>query len=326
MKVSVIIPVYNTEAYLRECVDSVIGQTYGNIEVILVDDGSKDGSPAICDNYAASDRRIKVIHKENGGLSDARNRGVYEASGDYLIFLDSDDYWATPTSLEELVDVAMRNSECDFIGFNCSYFYQSTNRVEKWQPFATELAKPQPPANCIIQLVASGVFPMSACFKLIKRSIFTDKLRFIKGLTSEDIPWFINLLESSQKCCFINQYIYVYRKDVPTSISSSFSTKKFNDLLSIMENGWNSEHEWSKETRNALLSFWAYELCILRAMTGFMPKAQRKEAVAKLRNYDWLLRYKTNPKVRFVAILQRLFGRKVTNILLHSYIKRRMAQ
>ena len=78
MKVSVIIPVYNTEAYLRECVDSVIGQTYGNIEVILVDDGSKDGSPAICDNYAASDRRIKVIHKENGGLSDARNRGIYE--------------------------------------------------------------------------------------------------------------------------------------------------------------------------------------------------------------------------------------------------------
>ena len=82
MKVSVIIPVYNTEAYLRQCVDSVIGQTYNNIEVILVDDGSKDGSPAVCDSYAASDTRIRVIHKENGGLSVARNRGVDEATGD----------------------------------------------------------------------------------------------------------------------------------------------------------------------------------------------------------------------------------------------------
>lgn len=326
MKVSVIIPVYNTEAYIHECVDSVIKQTYQNIEVILIDDGSQDNSPAICDSYATCDQRIKVIHKENGGLSDARNRGIDEASGNYVIFLDSDDYWATPSSLEELVNVAKCNPECDFIGFNCSYFYQATNKIEKWIPFAPELAYSQPSANCIIQLVESGVFPMSACFKLIKRSIFTDKLRFIRGLTSEDIPWFINLLEHSHRCCFINQYIYVYRKNVTTSISSSFSTKKFNDLLSILENGVNREYKWSKETQDALLSFWAYELCILRAMTGFMPKHQRKKTLIKLHDYDWLLHYKANPKVRFIARLQKLLGQKIVNTLLHMYIKHRMTR
>lgn len=325
MKVSVIIPVYNTEAYLRQCVDSVIGQTYNNIEVILVDDGSKDGSPAVCDGYAASDTRIRVIHKENGGLSDARNRGVDEATGDYVIFIDSDDYWATPTSLEELVAEAEQSPECDFIGFNCSYFYQATNKVERWIPYAEELSIAMTPANCIVHLVASGVFPMSACFKLIKRSILADKLRFVKGLTSEDIPWFISLMESSHKCRFVNNYAYVYRKDVPTSISSSFSLKKYNDLFSILESGVAEVHKWDKKTQDALLSFWAYELCILRAQTGYMPKAQRKESLASLRKYEWLLRYKTNPKVRLIARIQRVLGWSITSSLLHSYLKRRMA-
>ena len=90
--VSVIVPVYNVERYLRHCVNSILIQTYHNLEVILVDDGSPDNCPKICDEYAKADARVKVIHKNNGGLSDARNIGMQAASGDYLMFVDSDDW------------------------------------------------------------------------------------------------------------------------------------------------------------------------------------------------------------------------------------------
>lgn len=92
VKVSIVIPVYNVESYLRQCIDSVLNQSYQNLELVLVDDGSKDSSPAICDEYAAKDSRVVVVHKANGGAAAARNDGIRKATGDYVTFLDSDDY------------------------------------------------------------------------------------------------------------------------------------------------------------------------------------------------------------------------------------------
>lgn len=102
MKISVIIPVYNTEKYLKECVESVLAQTYHNLEILLINDGATDSSPQICESYAKQDARIKLIHKENGGLSDTRNTGIKQCSGDYVLFLDSDDYWDDPKMVKSL--------------------------------------------------------------------------------------------------------------------------------------------------------------------------------------------------------------------------------
>ena len=99
--ISVIVPVYNVESYLSRCVDSIVEQTYHDLEIILVDDGSTDGSPQICDDYATKDSRIKVIHKKNGGEGDARNCGVVSSHGEYMSFVDSDD-WLTPNAIEVL--------------------------------------------------------------------------------------------------------------------------------------------------------------------------------------------------------------------------------
>ena len=104
---SVIVPVYNVEAYLPRCVDSILAQSYSNLEVILVDDGAKDASGAICDAYAAKDPRVKVIHKENGGLSSARNAGLDIALGEYIAFVDSDD-WIEPDAYQHLLEVMER--------------------------------------------------------------------------------------------------------------------------------------------------------------------------------------------------------------------------
>ena len=118
-RVSVIIPVYNVETFINRCVDSVLSQTLSDIEIILVDDGSPDDSPAICDEYALQDTRVKVIHKQNGGLASARNAGMREAAGEYIFFVDSDD-WIDEEALEELTGIADTN-HVDFVRFRPMY-------------------------------------------------------------------------------------------------------------------------------------------------------------------------------------------------------------
>ena len=134
--ISVIVPVYNVEKYLCQCVDSILGQTYRDLEVILVDDGSPDGCPRICDEYARKDGRVKVIHKKNGGLSDARNAGLEMAGGEYVIFVDSDDFWKDESVLSRLVEIFEGGDrEWDFVNFNCQYFYQQDNVVKPWAEY-----------------------------------------------------------------------------------------------------------------------------------------------------------------------------------------------
>lgn len=109
--ISVIVPIYKVEAYLNRCVESIVRQTYTELEIILVDDGSPDGCPALCDEWAGKDKRIKVIHKSNGGLSDARNAGMRAAEGNYISFVDSDD-WIAPEFYRLLLE-AMRETGSD---------------------------------------------------------------------------------------------------------------------------------------------------------------------------------------------------------------------
>ena len=111
--ISVIIPVYKVEPYLRQCVDSILSQTYTNLEVILVDDGSSDHCPAICDSYATQDSRVRVIHKTNGGLSDARNAALEVCTGDYIAFVDSDD-WIEPEMYTDMMDL-MQKQKLDIV-------------------------------------------------------------------------------------------------------------------------------------------------------------------------------------------------------------------
>lgn len=107
-KLSIIVPVYKVEQYLNRCVDSILNQTYRNIEIVLVDDGSPDRSGEICDRYAKSDERVKVVHKKNGGVSSARNIGFSSSTGEYIGYVDSDDYIA-PTMYEDMIDVLEKN-------------------------------------------------------------------------------------------------------------------------------------------------------------------------------------------------------------------------
>lgn len=318
MKVSFIVPIYNVEKYLSECVESILAQTYSDFEMLLVDDGSPDNCPALCDDWATKDSRIKTLHKPNGGLSDARNYGLDHAQGDYVVFVDSDDFWVEKDCLERLMNVVDAHPECDFIGFNCSYYYSDTKTYKKWVAYNESLSVPTDKNIVICSLVASGTFPMSACLKIIKRKSLSDMgLRFIKGTIAEDIPWFIDLLEGSKKCMFVNQYIYAYRQNVAGSITASGNPKSTSDLFAIVKNevAKMKNRSIAKDAKDALYSFLAYEFCILLTASSRMSKEIRKE----LMNYKWLLDYTSNPKVRKAAFVNKLFGIKVTELVLKFY-------
>ena len=323
MKISFILPVYNVEAYLRECVESLLAQTYTVFEIVLVDDGSPDGSPALCDQLATEDNRIKVLHKPNGGLSDARNAGLNIASGDYVIFVDSDDKWIGENSLEKLIELIKTYPECQFYGFNCQYFYPATNTYSKWVAYAENILTPINGSSAMCALVESGTFPMSACLKIFKKSfLLNNKLYFEKGILAEDIPWFISVLEKCGKCVFSNQYIYAYRQNVIGSITQSFGERSFNNLFMIIkrELSWIENRQFDYEAKQALYSFLAYEYCILLASIRRLDNSLRCLKRKELLEYKWLLKYDTHPKVKKVAFLYKIIGIKWIEIILNKYL------
>lgn len=316
MKVTFILPIYNVEKYLSECVNSILSQTYSDFEVLLVDDGSPDNCPALCDEWTRKDNRIKALHKPNGGLSDARNYGLDYAQGDYVVFVDSDDFWMNEDCLEHLMKVVDTYPECDFIGFNCSYYYSDIKLYRRWVLYDDRLTVPVDKDTAICSLVASGTMPMSACLKIIKRKSLLDiGLRFIKGTIAEDIPWFIDLLDGAKSCMFVNQYIYAYRQNVAGSITASGNPKSTRNLFTIVKNEIKKmdSRNISKEAKDALYSFLAYEFCIL--LTSDMPLEMKSE----LMQYKWLLNYTASPKVRKASLVNKLFGIKATECVLRFY-------
>ena len=322
MKISYILPIYKVEAYLRECVDSLISQTYKDIEVLLVDDGSPDGCPALCDQLATEDNRIIALHKPNGGLSDARNYGLQYATGDSVIFVDSDDIWVGENSLEKLVAHIEKYPECQFYGFNCQYYYPDTNTYQKWVPYDDAVLSPVDGSSAMCSLVASGTLPMSACLKAIDRQWLLDMhITFKIGQIAEDIPWFINLLDKCDKCVFVNDYIYAYRQNREGSITVSAGERSFNSLLDIVKTELEliDGRSLSAEAKGALRSFLAYEVSIMMSGTCHLPKEKQASARKELKQLCWLLKYTQNPKVHMVSRVYNLLGYAITERVLRLY-------
>lgn len=205
MKVSVVVPVYNVQKYLRQCIDSILGQTYTEFEVILVDDGSTDDCPQICDEYCKSDQRIKVIHKKNGGLSDARNCGIDHANGEYICFIDSDDIVATDYigSMLAHVGKGIRIASCGYC-----YYYDSGKKIKINYENIRQYYKGIE-AQKYLNII--GYFNVSACNKLFKKSLF-DEIRFPVGKKSED--WYVmyKLIEKAGGIYYNSDIKYFYRQ------------------------------------------------------------------------------------------------------------------
>ena len=219
--VSIIIPVYNVELFLDSCLKSVIDQTYKNIEILLINDGSTDNSANICIDYSKIDSRIKVFNKENGGLSDARNYGLNYAKGEYVFFLDSDDLLQSNT-IEILYKYLKNNSIviCELDRFKNNYSYDSSNII-------INEYTPKEYFSSILELNNNTY----ACGNLIPRQFLND-IRFIKGRYFEDMATMYYIYHKCSKIMKMNLKMYKYRYN-PNSIIHTINTKKIDDCLYI---------------------------------------------------------------------------------------------
>ena len=218
-KVSVIVPVYKVEPYLDRCIQSIVNQTYTNLEIILVDDGSPDNSPAMCDEWAKKDSRIVVIHKDNGGLSSARNAGVDTATGEYISFIDSDDY----------VDVDMIHSMLNYALDNnlsvvcCGrYRVSGDNKNEMFNLSSDTICTGE---EAIKQILIGGFIEEAAWDKIYHKSIFKNR-RFPLGEINEDIVQTINILGSCDNVGHIGKSYYYYCENQNSITTSKYTPKK----------------------------------------------------------------------------------------------------
>ena len=206
---SIIVPVYKVEKYLSECVESILSQTFTDFELILVDDGSPDNCPIICDEYARQDERIKVIHKENGGISSARNAGIDFANGKYIIFCDSDDYYCSENYFAHMYDM-LKKREVDMVF--CRYNKLVNGKLTAVLPFDCSRIDGLCDDDLIYYLSKNDQIDSSAWSKCIRTEFLVkNKLFFVQGLVSEDVEWMCRCLQQIKTVAFLPNIAYCYR-------------------------------------------------------------------------------------------------------------------
>lgn len=229
-EVSIIVPVYQVENYIRQCIDSILAQTFTDFELILVDDGSKDGSGQICDEYAWMDERVKVIHQENGGLSDARNKGMDHMTGNYFMFVDSDDY--IEPNMVECLYKSILEKKVDLVVCNYLYFFENDRKKD----FATN-GKAEVLSGAEIFYNRKnernyGIWTI-ACNKLYKSDIF-GKVRFPYGKYHEDEFWANDIYQMDIKVAVIPECLYDYRQR-DNSIMGKKSIARNLDIIEALQ-------------------------------------------------------------------------------------------
>ena len=225
--ISVIVPVYNVEQYLPKCIDTIVNQTYQNLEIILIDDGSTDNSGKMCDEYLSNDNRIKVIHKENGGLSDARNIGLNIATGKYITFVDSDDY-IDKNYVEILYNLLVKNDADISVGRNYREYPEKTVNmgINKEMLLTNEEA--------LEKLLYEDDFDTSAWAKLYKKDLFND-IRFPKNRIYEDMATTYKLIDKASKIYLGSYPIYHYIVRGSSLSNQNYTEKNWDLILSNEE-------------------------------------------------------------------------------------------
>lgn len=319
---SIIVPVYNVEDYLEHCLNSVIEQSFQNFELIVVNDGSTDSSPTICEKYALQDDRVKVIHKKNGGSSEARNVGVLASIGTYLLFIDSDDYWEDKNFLLSISTVIERDPKLDIINFGwVKYFPARDKFVPEKRNFSASPLTDEKQIQYINRLIKKDLYIASAWNKCIKRTFVVDNnISFKNGLKSEDMDWCGQLLFHMPDMTCLDTNSYIYRQERAGSITSNVDKKHLEDIIQMIQLAIvDSQKLHSLEKRN-YLSFYAVQYLTLLFNLNVLSRQddpQLFKEVFELRN---ILNNDLNYKVKIANTFRNLFGFAVMIRLLRLYV------
>ena len=278
--ISVIVPVYKVEKYVGKCIESILAQTFRDLELILVDDGTPDNSGAICDEYAQKDSRIKVFHKENGGVSTARNYGIEKATGEWICFVDSDDY-ITPTYLE---DFCLGKQDLLLQGYIKKYY----NGIEKSYGFedCNYYTLPEILAYTELHYIIN-----SPCFKLFKNRIIKDNyIRFdVSTSYGEDHLFVLDYIQHINSINYSNHYGYIYT--VGMSDSLNHRIVPLNEIIYYTNMSHQKQKQLLNRYSNTILSYAyrkIYENNIVRVFRSFVnTKGTYNDFVILLRNFDF---------------------------------------
>lgn len=315
--ISIIVPVYNVEKYLSRCIDSILSQTFFDFEILLIDDGSTDGSPIICDKYSNKDSRVRVFHKKNGGVSSARNLGLEYALGEWITFVDSDD-WIDNNMYTLLYEEAISSNAdivlCDF------YVYYSKNRIELNKAISTDCSK-----NDIIRKYILSF--TSLCNMLVHRSLYDKtKLRIpLNIINCEDFWLTVQLFYYAKKVSSIHIPLYYYNRENENSILNNFDANKaqseINAYLNIISffreknilDLYNKEISWRilKCKQDLVLNPKTHKLFLelYPVSHKYILSCPESFCNNKIKILMWMLANKMRFLVTFVCKIRTLLGR-----------------
>ena len=305
MKFSIIIPVYKVENYLRPCVDSILNQAYKDYEVILVDDGSPDKSPEICDDYARTEARVKVIHKQNGGQADARNVGLEAAQGDYICYIDSDDFLANDGVLQLLADKTVGNP--DIVHYKFKEWFESDGHIADCRFDYNVPTEGRTVAEIYCDLIDKDAYYNSAWSKIIRRDLLNDNnIRFVKGIVGEDNEWYYNVVMVANSLVLVDDCLYIYRRR-QGSTTTTATRKNLLDQLYVLDKWTKLLHEKANDDRARVV--WgslAKQYCSAMILYAVLPGVS--DLYPQLKEKEYLLNYSKNKRVEIFRLAKMIVG------------------
>ena len=314
---SIILPIYNVEKYLKECVSSIQAQTFKDFEIILVDDGSKDSSPAICDELAQKDSRIKVIHKTNGGQSTARNMGLKKAEGEYIIYLDSDDFITSDTFFEDIYN-KVQETQSDIVLYKYSKYFDDTKTLDKCT-FTLDFAESITDSEEMLEtLVAKDAYYGMAWVKAFRRKMAIENgVVFDTNLVCEDMDWYFNLVLCAEKISAIDKSYIAYRQRAG-SVTSSLKLRNLTDYIFTMEK-WNEKiksSDMSEKKKNALMGALAKYYSNMFITYIRVKDPEKKKHVKRIKAISSILDYSKSHRPQQIKKVYKLVGFKGVTLML----------
>lgn len=329
-KYSIIIPVYNSEKFLADCLNSILCQTYTDFEIILVDDCSSDSSPAICDEFAEKyPDKVKAIHCEtNGGVAQARNIGLENATGDYIGFTDNDDRWQFDYSLCE-IDKKLSASKADMLVYGTSLYMDKAQKTELYgNTFKESMIENQDCFQAVRTMVKHDFINFAVWSKLVKREIIIENnILFPKNKRNEDTDWLAKVFAKINSVDSYEKALYLYRIGNDYSQTSKPLKRQYvDDLKEILIENIKAAALLDAERRDMIYDFLCQAYTVYLSQLALFDDIEAD--IKEIKQYSFILKCGSKPYVKYLYLFYRIFGIKLTmrvlNIMLlkqHPHLK-----
>lgn len=316
---SIVVPVYNVEKYIGQCIESLVSQTYENIEIILVDDGSTDGSSDICDEYSKADKRVRVIHKQNEGVSKARNIGVDVARGRYIMFVDSDDFLSDKDVIQNAYDI-LKIDDADLVLFGYTKYYPDINAFRSGSRFS----KANIISGTISEMIIADLYAISPCCKIIRKSLIDiNQIVFQSDVISEDMEWSLRLALYVKRISVLKTDCYIYRQR-DNSRSHTLSEKSILDLEENLESCKKLLILDRKQEQNkALMVFFSRFVSMYIIALAGIDKILWEKHIEYAKDISAYLSYGNRRREALMYLVYRTFGVSFLINALSVYLKLR---